>query len=80
MCWVWADADVAQAVNTCAFASFVATGQTCVTGARLLVHESILGEVRRSMGPVQDVASLARLATVGHFPSIFAPRIYMDET
>jgi acyl-CoA reductase-like NAD-dependent aldehyde dehydrogenase len=52
VCWVWADADVAQAVNTCAFASFVATGQTCVTGARLLVHESLLEEVRRSMGRV----------------------------
>lgn len=65
MWWVGSDADVAQAVNTCAFASFVATGQTCVTGARLLVHESLLEEVRLAMGRVQGAACLARLATAG---------------
>ena len=44
---VFEDADVPQAIDTCAFAAFVATGQTCVSGARLLVHESIFENVRR---------------------------------
>lgn len=40
------DVDVQQAVDTCAFAAFVASGQTCVSGARLLVHQSIFDTVR----------------------------------
>ena len=38
---IWDDADITQAVNGCAFATFVASGQTCIMGARLLIHESI---------------------------------------
>jgi len=38
---VFDDADIEQAVNGCAFGSFVATGQTCIAGTRLLVHEDI---------------------------------------
>ena len=38
-------ARLAQVVNGTAFGSFVATGQTCIMGARLLVHESIAEEV-----------------------------------
>ncbi len=38
---VFEDADLEQAVNTCAFAAFVAAGQTCVSGSRLLVQESV---------------------------------------
>jgi phenylacetaldehyde dehydrogenase len=38
------DCDLEQAVNGAAFASFIATGQTCVQGARLLVHSSIYKE------------------------------------
>ncbi|MBH8591412.1 aldehyde dehydrogenase [Paenactinomyces guangxiensis] len=38
------DCDLEQAVNGAAFASFIATGQTCVQGARLLVHTSIYNE------------------------------------
>ena len=30
-----------QAVNGVAFATFVASGQTCIMGARVLVHEDI---------------------------------------
>src|SRR5699024_5107155 len=33
------DIDIDKAVNASAFASFIATGQTCVQGSRLLVHE-----------------------------------------
>lgn len=37
---VFPDVDLEQAVNGAAFAMFVATGQTCVAGARILVHRS----------------------------------------
>lgn len=43
---VFEDADLAQAVDTCAFAAFVASGQTCVSGARLLVHHSRFEEAK----------------------------------
>ncbi|EJD01005.1 aldehyde dehydrogenase [Fomitiporia mediterranea MF3/22] len=35
------DADLEMAVNGTAFAAFVASGQTCVSGARIIVHENI---------------------------------------
>lgn len=38
---IFSDADITQAINGCAFATFVASGQTCIMGARVLVHESI---------------------------------------
>ncbi|CAK5275451.1 unnamed protein product [Mycena citricolor] len=38
---VFKDADIPSAVNGAAFAAFVASGQTCVSGTRLIVHESI---------------------------------------
>ncbi|THH09139.1 hypothetical protein EW146_g8770 [Bondarzewia mesenterica] len=38
---VFDDADVESAVNGAAFASFVASGQTCVSGARLIVQTKI---------------------------------------
>ncbi|GMH68814.1 hypothetical protein TrST_g5821 [Triparma strigata] len=38
---VFNDADIEQAVNGTAFGSFIATGQTCIAGTRLLVQEDI---------------------------------------
>ena len=38
---IFEDADIEQAINGCAFATFVATGQTCIMGARLIIHENI---------------------------------------
>jgi acyl-CoA reductase-like NAD-dependent aldehyde dehydrogenase len=38
---VFDDADLINAVNGTAFASFVASGQTCVSGTRLLIQEQI---------------------------------------
>ncbi len=35
------DANLEEAVNGAAFASFIAAGQTCVQGSRILVHESM---------------------------------------
>ena len=38
---VFDDANLEDAVNGCAFASFVASGQTCIQGSRAVVHRSI---------------------------------------
>jgi acyl-CoA reductase-like NAD-dependent aldehyde dehydrogenase len=38
---VFDDADIDQAVNGAAFATFVATGQTCIMGARVLVQRKV---------------------------------------
>lgn len=38
---IFNDADIEQAVNGAAFATFVASGQTCIMGARVLVHASV---------------------------------------
>jgi acyl-CoA reductase-like NAD-dependent aldehyde dehydrogenase len=37
---IFEDADLVQAINGAAFATFVAAGQTCIMGARVLVHNS----------------------------------------
>jgi phenylacetaldehyde dehydrogenase len=41
---IFSDSDLEQAVNGAAFATFVAAGQTCIMGARLLIHSSIYDE------------------------------------
>ncbi|KAG8861860.1 hypothetical protein FRB91_000104 [Serendipita sp. 411] len=41
---IFDDADVQAAINGAAFAAFVASGQTCVSATRLLVHEQIYDE------------------------------------
>ncbi|KAI0677370.1 aldehyde dehydrogenase [Trametes maxima] len=41
---VFNDADVQSAVNGAAFACFVASGQTCVSGTRLLVQDGVYDE------------------------------------
>jgi acyl-CoA reductase-like NAD-dependent aldehyde dehydrogenase len=38
---IFADADIEQAVAGATFAAFIAAGQTCVQGARLIVHRKI---------------------------------------
>lgn len=38
---IFDDVDLDEVVNGAAFACFIASGQTCVTGARLIVHEKI---------------------------------------
>jgi phenylacetaldehyde dehydrogenase len=43
---VFADTDVERAVAGALFASFIATGQTCIQGARVLVHESLFQPFR----------------------------------
>lgn len=38
---VFDDADMESAINGVAFAAFVASGQTCVSGTRLILHEGV---------------------------------------
>jgi acyl-CoA reductase-like NAD-dependent aldehyde dehydrogenase len=38
---IFSDCDLQQAVNGAAFATFVASGQTCIMGARLIIHKDI---------------------------------------
>lgn len=38
---IFDDCDIEQAINGAAFATFVASGQTCIMGARLVIHSSI---------------------------------------
>ena len=38
---VFDDADIPSAVNGAAFACFIASGQTCVSGTRLLVQSGV---------------------------------------
>ena len=56
---IFDDADVAQAINGCAFATFVASGQTCIMGARVLVHESMFDKF------VNDLAEKAKRIKLG---------------
>ncbi|WP_324669416.1 aldehyde dehydrogenase [Geochorda subterranea] len=53
---VFDDADIPAAVDGAAFAMFIATGQTCVAGARLLVQRSVYPEVLERL--VDKVARL----------------------
>lgn len=41
---VFNDADLVSSVNGVAFASFVASGQTCVSGTRILVQDDVYDE------------------------------------
>jgi acyl-CoA reductase-like NAD-dependent aldehyde dehydrogenase len=38
---IFDDADVVSAVNGVAFAAFVASGQTCISGTRIIIQENI---------------------------------------
>lgn len=53
---IFPDADLEEAVNGAVFASFIATGQTCVQGGRVLVHESRYDEFLRRL--VDKVAGM----------------------
>ena len=53
---VFPDANLDDAVNGCAFASFVASGQTCIQGSRAVVHRSIYDQfVERLSAKVADI-------------------------
>ncbi len=47
---VFDDADLEQAVAGAAFAAYIAAGQTCIQGARVIVHEKVYEEFSRLLG------------------------------
>lgn len=51
---IFPDCDLEQAVNGAAFATFVASGQTCIMGARLIIHESIYDEFIQKLAAKAD--------------------------
>ncbi|KIO29040.1 hypothetical protein M407DRAFT_173561 [Tulasnella calospora MUT 4182] len=55
---VFDDADIEAAVNGVAFASFVASGQTCVSGTRLLVQSGLYDSFRTAF--LKKVESITR--------------------
>ncbi|KAK7061971.1 aldehyde dehydrogenase [Favolaschia claudopus] len=55
---VFDDADLPSAVNGAAFAAFVASGQTCVSGTRLVVHTDIFDTFMRDF--VQKAEGIRR--------------------
>lgn len=53
---VFDDADLESAVNGAAFASFIASGQTCVSGTRLIVQSGIYDEfMERFLAKVESI-------------------------
>lgn len=46
---IFRDADLKQAEAGAAFASFIAAGQTCVQGARLIIHEDIYDKMAAAL-------------------------------
>ncbi len=53
---VFDDVDLQDAVNGCAFASFIASGQTCIQGSRAIVHRSIYdGFVEKLVSKVSSI-------------------------
>jgi phenylacetaldehyde dehydrogenase len=46
---VFEDSDVDEAVNAACFASFIATGQTCIAATRLLVHEAVFDSFKTKL-------------------------------
>ncbi|KAJ4479296.1 aldehyde dehydrogenase domain-containing protein [Lentinula aciculospora] len=53
---IFDDADIESAVNGTAFASFVASGQTCVSGTRIIVQNQIYDEfLERFLSKVQSI-------------------------
>jgi len=79
---IFDDADVPSAVNGTAFASFIASGQTCVSGTRLLVQSGVydsfvtqfLEKVRsitRRMGdPMNPKSTMGSIISMRHLQRI----------
>ena len=68
---VFDDADMVNAVNGVAFAAFVASGQTCVSGARILIQERIYDSfMERFLEKTKSISR--RIGNRQYFPSIYA--------
>ena len=67
---VFPDANLDDAVNGCAFASFVASGQTCIQGSRAVVHSSIYD---RFVEQLSDKVSNIRIGDPTDFETQMGP-------
>ncbi|KAI5118774.1 hypothetical protein M0805_005655 [Coniferiporia weirii] len=79
---IFDDADLQNAVNGTAFAAFVAAGQTCVSGARIIVQEGIYdafmsafvektkGITRRVGDPLNPKSSMGTVISARHLQRI----------
>ncbi|KAF9076963.1 aldehyde dehydrogenase [Rhodocollybia butyracea] len=79
---IFSDSDIESAVNGAAFASFVASGQTCVSGTRLIVQTQIydtflerflakVQSIRRRMGdPLNPKSSMGSVISARHLERI----------
>ncbi|KAH8105036.1 aldehyde dehydrogenase [Phellopilus nigrolimitatus] len=79
---IFDDADLQSAVNGTAFASFVAAGQTCVSGARIIVQENIYEKfisaflektksiTRRIGDPLNHLSSMGTVISMRHLQRI----------
>jgi aldehyde dehydrogenase (NAD+) len=77
---VFDDADVDSAVNGIVAANFGASGQSCVAGTRVYLHEAIAEEVRERVAtrarsivigdPLDDASEIGPLATEGQLRNI----------
>lgn len=79
---IFSDSDIQSAVNGAAFASFVASGQTCVSGTRLIVQTQIydaflerflakVQSIRRRMGdPLNPKSSMGSVISAKHLERI----------
>ncbi|OJA19329.1 hypothetical protein AZE42_00456 [Rhizopogon vesiculosus] len=79
---IFDDADVISAVNGVAFAAFVASGQTCVSGTRIIIQENIYGSfmtaflekvesIRQRMGdPMDERCSMGSIISPRHLDRI----------
>jgi len=55
---IFEDADLESAINGAAFGAFVASGQTCVSGSRLVIHDQIYDSfISGFLKKVQDITS-----------------------
>ncbi|KAF8165486.1 aldehyde dehydrogenase [Crassisporium funariophilum] len=81
---IFNDADLISAVNGTAFASFVASGQTCVSGTRIIVQDQIYDQfmslfltkvesIRRRMGdPANPQSTMGTVISMHHLERIDA--------
>ena len=73
---IFDDADVGVAVNTAAFASFIATGQTCVAATRILIQRKIFDEFQTKF--VEKVSGI-RLGEPTNVQTQLGPLISSDQ-
>jgi phenylacetaldehyde dehydrogenase len=73
---IFPDVEVCRAVAGAAFAAFIASGQSCIQGARLLVHEDFVEEFSARLGqlasairlgdPLDSATQMGPLASAAH--------------